>query len=155
MATPRPAREPLGRTWCLCLSVQSGHPYLPSVRLSQRFLPACVPAAASHITIEPGLDGCCSESRESPIWSTGETEEERWEEDRGAGRQQSRCSLVKAKDGLNQRRSNVVFHVQVKEGMHSEQLPRVKFVIVSDRAFNARKMCSGTLRYLNFTLMTT
>lgn len=46
----------------------------PSIHLSQRFLPARVPAAASHVTIEPGLDGCCSESRESPIW-TGETEE--------------------------------------------------------------------------------
>eukprot|EP00064_Thunnus_orientalis_P009393 superscaffoldBa00001187_g9417 len=50
---------------------------LPSIHLSQCFLSACVPAAASHVTIEPGLDGCCSESRESPIWTTGETEERR------------------------------------------------------------------------------
>lgn len=47
----------------------------PSIHLSQRFLPVGVPAAASHGTTEPGLDGCCSESRESPIWTTGETEE--------------------------------------------------------------------------------
>ena len=47
----------------------------PSIHPSQCFLLARVPAAASHVTIEPGLDGCCSESRESPIWTTGETEE--------------------------------------------------------------------------------
>ncbi|KAE8289959.1 Leucine-rich repeat protein 1 4-1BB-mediated-signaling molecule 4-1BBlrr LRR-repeat protein 1 [Larimichthys crocea] len=61
----------------------------PSIHSSQCFLPARVPAAASHVTIEPGLDGCCSESRErerererekereSPIWASGETEEKR------------------------------------------------------------------------------
>lgn len=53
----------------------SGH---PSVRPSSSPSASClarVPAAASHITEEPGLHGCCSESSESPIWSAGETEE--------------------------------------------------------------------------------
>lgn len=56
--------------------------YLPSIHLSHCFLLARVPAAASlsHVTIEPGLDGCCSESRESPIWTTGETEERQGED---------------------------------------------------------------------------
>lgn len=42
---------------------------------SECFLPTPVPAAASHITLEPGLKGWWSESRDSPIWTTGDGEE--------------------------------------------------------------------------------
>lgn len=113
VATQRPAWKPLGQPWCLCLPVQSGH-LITTIHLSQSFLPARAPAAASHVTIEPGLDGCCSESRESPIWTTGETEEA------GGGQRggQSRCVLLKAKDGLNQSHSPpgcIGFHFLEKE----------------------------------------
>lgn len=66
----RPSTHPSGR---------------PSVRPSSSPSASClarVPAAASHITEEPGLHGCCSESSESPIWSAGETEE--WQGQRTA-----------------------------------------------------------------------
>lgn len=51
-------------------SLPSTHPSLPVLPPFPRG-----PAAASHLTMEPGLGGCCSESRESPIWTTGETGE--------------------------------------------------------------------------------
>lgn len=48
-------------------------PFLP-------VLPAC-PCACCSVITKPGLGGCCSESRENPIWTAAETEE-RQEEDR-------------------------------------------------------------------------
>lgn len=52
----------------------------PSIHPSLPVLPARPCACCSlsvDFTVEPGLDGCCSESKESPIWTTGETEERR------------------------------------------------------------------------------
>lgn len=55
------------------------HPSLPVLPART----ACLPQPP-RVTAEPGLDGCCSESRESPIWTTGERREVDREEDSGS-----------------------------------------------------------------------
>lgn len=107
----------------------------PSIHLSQCFLPARVPAAASHVTIEPGLGGCCSESRECPIWATGETEE-RQEEDREVD---SNRPDVFLKDRLNQSYFLPQCSFDFQEKERRKRIPNrwnhARFVIVSGRAF--------------------
>lgn len=80
VATPRPASRP-----ALLLLSPIWPPHISH--------PSMSPATASHVTMQPGLDGCCSESRESPIWTAADTKE-RQDED---SEKDSRCLLYRNK----------------------------------------------------------
>lgn len=93
----------LEATWAAMVPL-SPSPIWPSISPIHPSLPAlsaclCAYCSLSHYNRARPRWLLLRERRESPIWSPGETEE-RWEEDREAGQQQTRCILVKAKDWL-------------------------------------------------------
>lgn len=84
VATPRAASQPAS----LLLS-PIWPPHISHPSMSPRaYRP---PAAASHVTMQPGLDGCCSESRESPIWTAADSKESQDED----AEKDSRCILYR------------------------------------------------------------